>query len=123
MGYETKLIVVDKYTLKRSYLEKEWSEKIAEINMCKLDYRGPYRMALANFRETDCYYYADDGNTIIFKDKYGEPLKEITLPALIKILKKENQNYWRIPAAIQMLEGLQYNSHKLRNLRVLHFGY
>jgi hypothetical protein len=122
MGYETKIVIVDKSNHMFSFENKFWGEKIAEFNLCKM--AGEYMKKLDKFRISDCYYYADDGDTRIEKDKYNEPLKEITLSALIKILEKEDQSYWRIPIIIKMLKGfIEQEESSYRCLRALHFGY
>ena len=122
MGYETKIIIVQKHDRGISNTLK-FGEKIAEFNLCKMDYSGPYMRKLEDFRKTDCFYYMDDGDTRITKDKYGDILKEINLAALIKILKKEDQSYFRIPAIIGTLESIVEYMKNYKNIVALHFGY
>ena len=99
-----------------------FAEKIAEFNLCKMSYKGPYMKPLPMMRVTNCYYYMDDGNTRIIEDNYGAAIREINLDPLIKILKKENHTYCRIPAIIGMLESIAMHM-KNYNLIALHFGY
>ncbi len=122
MGYETKIVIVEKTSSIDGTDGLTFAEKIAEFNLCKMSYKGPYMKLLPMMRVTNCYYYMDDGNTRIIEDKYGAAIREINLDPLIKILKKEDHTYRRIPAIIGMLESIALNM-KNYNLIALPFGY
>ncbi len=118
MGYESKLYIVDKANLMMME-NKKYADVIAIYNMSKFDgFRGIFE------KETDCYIYADDGNTKIVEDCYGEALKEDTIENVIKYLeeqKKEDGYYRRIDPLLSLLKG--FNLSDWQDLVVLHYGY
>ena len=122
MGYESKIYVVRKSSFNGTALQKRYAEKIAEFNLCKV-----YGISniLRNMPKTDCYIYADDGNTEIVEDMYGEGLTECTPERLLEIIenekKKDDFGYWRYDMILATLKELV----KLKDDRLycLHFGY
>lgn len=122
MGYESRIFVVDK----KEHLfceDKCWGEIIAMFNMCKY---YPVSDFMREQPATDCYIFADDGNTKILEDKYDKPLTEASLNDVITILEKELENgdtYRRTGPLLGMLKSLNEEAHKFENLRVLHYGY
>lgn len=121
MGYDTKIVIVEKTSGIDGTDGRNFAEKIAEFNLCKMNYKGPYMKILPMMRVTNCYYYMDDGDTRILEDNYGDAIREINLVPLIRILKKEDHTYRRIPAIIGMLESIAMHM-KNYNLIALHFG-
>ena len=122
MGYESRIFVVDK---KDYFLDEEkcWGEIIAMFNMCKYP---PVADFMREQPATDCYIFADDGNTKILEDKYDKPLTEASLSDVIAILEKELENgdtYRRTGPLLGMLRSLNDEAHKFKNLRLLHYGY
>lgn len=122
MGYESRLFVVDKHESKGCLRpDLFWAEKIAEFNLSKV----PEVSTLINSKYpfTDCYIYADDGNTAIVEDKYGSPLREIPLVDMVGILEScaKGSNYRRFNPCIQLLKG--FDLLEWGNLVVLHYGY
>ena len=122
MGYDTKIVIVEKTSGIDGTDGRNFAEKIAEFNLCKMNYKGPYMKILPMMRATNCYYFMDDGNTKVIEDKYGDFIREINLAPLIKILKKEDHSYRHIPAIIGMLESIALHM-KNYNLIALHFGH
>jgi hypothetical protein len=120
MGYESRFYVIEKSTLKPDN-GKVFSSIIAMFDMCKLGYESSTMKLVQKAKETDCYIYADDGNTKILKDKYDEFLKEIPVDDLIVALKKDDDGYRRIKPFVAFLKSL--DATKWRELKVLHFGY
>lgn len=120
MGYDSKLIFVDKSKL---FFDKDgftFAEKIAEIDLCKMG-DGPFRELIKNAKYTDCYYYADDGNTAIKEDRYDERLKEVGLEELKEVLIDDG--YRRIAPALALINSFIENKKKWRNIKILHFGH
>lgn len=122
MGYESRIYVVDK---KDPFIGDTecWGEIIAMFNMCKYP---PIADFMREQPKTNCYIFADDGNTKITEDKYDEPLTEASLDDVIKILVKELENgdcYRRTSPLLNMLRGLNEKSYQFNNLVVLHYGY
>lgn len=122
MGYESRLCVVEKGIIKHKIEGKEyvWAEKVAIFNLCKV-YDVSDKMCKA--KDTDCFIYADDGNTEIVKDDYGDTLKELTVKETIEILEEaaEKDDYRRYAPCIALLKG--FDESQWRNLAVLHYGY
>jgi hypothetical protein len=121
MGYETRIIIVEKCSYRLGNDTKVWAEKIAEFNLCKMDYKGPYMIALSSFRKTDCYFYSGYGETEITEDLYGDELREIPIKPLIQLLKNEDQDYRRIKPIIKLLEGISETFGP--DAVALHYGY
>ena len=118
MGYESKLYVVDK----SDFLDGDyvWGEVIASFDLYKT---YPVSDKMREYPNTNCYIYADDGNTRILEDCYGESLKEIPIDDAIKILESAASlnNYRRYSPCIALLKGFEKNQWK--NLVVLHYGH
>jgi hypothetical protein len=118
MGYESKIYVVEKFNNSLdNTTDKKYAQVIATYDMCKFNgFDNIFKT------ETDCYIYADDGNTIILKDRYDEPLKETNIENVIKYLEKhKNTNYRRVNPLLNLLKG--FNLKEWDNLTVLHYGY
>ena len=79
---------------------------------------------LSRYPETEYYIYADDGNTEIVEDAYGEPLREIPIDELIDILENdpEMQGYRRVEPFLALLKGFDQSKFD-NNLVVLHYGH
>lgn len=130
MGYESKLYVVDVKNDNDMCLGPKgmkWGQVIATFELSVFE---PVRNYFRTRTNTDCYIYADDGNTIILEDRYGNPLTESNIEPLVNLLKKEalddsfgGQPYRRIKPCLAMLEMFMLNSSQWGNLKVLHYGY
>ena len=81
MGYESKLYVVDKHHWKWS--NESWGEVVASFDLCKV-----YNLDFKKYPLTDCYIYADDGNTEIREDYYRR------YQPCLSLLKGFNPNDW-----------------------------
>jgi len=118
MGYESKLYVVNK----RGSLpgeSKQYAEVITFFNMCKF---GAFNDIFT--KEADCYIYADDGNTEITEDRYGNALKETSLENVIEYLeeyKTTQDHYRRVEPLLGLLKS--FDISEWDNLVVLHYGY
>ena len=60
MGYETKIIIVKKTSGINEIEGLYFAEKIAEFNLYKTNYKGPYMKSVPMMRVTNCYYYMDE---------------------------------------------------------------
>ena len=123
MGYESRFYIVDKTDIKSLDGKRYWAQVIAMFDLCKV-----YAVSSPiqdKYPATDAYIYADDGNTEITKDKYGEPLIEIPIDDLIQLIEKvitsEGYYYRRYNPFLQLLKG--FNKSDWRNLVVLHYGH
>ena len=122
MGYESKIYIVQKNDL-RDEDGMKYAQIIAMFNMCKIG-----NMSSVFEEETDCYIYADDGNTKILEDKYGDPLTEATVEDVIYVLEEaidSGENYRRIFPLLSTLRTI-YEQQKdgiWKNIVLLHYGY
>ena len=118
MGYESKLYVVDKCSIPASDDKHLYAQVVAMFDLCKA---GIHR---SNFRDTDCAFYADDGNTLVLEDCYGDSIGELTIPEVIKLIEdqqKECPEYRRWEPCLALLKSFKEDEWK--NLVVLHYGY
>lgn len=122
MGYESRLYVVEKSRSKYTVKGKEllWAEKIAMFDLCKV-YAVSDKMCKA--KDTDCFIYADDGDTEIVDDCYGDALTEMTIKEAVQILEEAaaKDDYRRYAPCIALLKG--FDESQWRNLAVLHYGH
>ena len=118
MGYESRLYVVNKTN--GDIGSRCWAEVIAMINLCKV-YDVSDKMR--KYPETDCFIYADDGNTEIVEDRYDDVMKEIPIDDAIKIIEEAsmNDNYRRYAPCLALLKS--FDKSQWENLVVLHYGY
>ena len=117
MGYESRIYVVEKRERLGKDIKK-YAQKIAVFDICKFDFGNIFQ------KETDCYIYADDGNTKILEDCYGDPLKEASIEDVINCLETYNstqEHYRRVAPLLGLLKG--FDSSEWDNLAVLHYGY
>ncbi len=122
MGYESRIYIVEKRT-KWDDEDKRYASVIAVFDMCCI---GDLTRIFES--EADCYFYADDGNTQVLEDMYGDPLKETTVKDMIDALEAEienGNNYRRLfplLSALKVLNEQQANG-VWQNIAVLHYGY
>lgn len=122
MGYESKCYVVNKTHLRDIDDKRFWAEVIAMFDLCKVN--DISEQIRNKYPTTDVYILADDGNTKIIEDAYGEPLIEIPIKDLISILEEhidKNPHYRRYNPFLCMLKG--FNPDEWNDLVVLHYGY
>ena len=121
MGYESKFYIIQKSNLPNSGDNgKKWGNVIASFDMCKIGASS----WLSKYPETEHYFYADDGNTEVIEDDYGEPLREIPINDLINILENDSElvHYRRFKPFLALLKGFDQNQFD-NNLVVLHYGH
>ena len=123
MGYEHRIYIVDKTNVKDPFENKYYGDTLAIFNLGKFNEFNFFT------KPTDCYVYAEDGNTKILKDDYGEPLLELSLTEtsnltkeLIKTFGSINSRLIPFIAALDsFIEQQQAGRH--HNLVCLHCGY
>lgn len=119
MGCESRIYVVEKSRLAPDEDGKRWAEVVAVFNASKFP-----GLPEVFKRETDCFLYADDGDTRIIEDRYGDELTEAPISDVIKFLENEVQrgeNYRRIKPLLALLKG--FDMEQWDNLVCLHYGY
>ena len=122
MGYESKLYVVEKAS-KFPDEEMRYCQVIAMFDLCKF---YPLSCVVNTYPKTECYFYADDGNTRVLEDRYGDPLRELPLEDVIDIIENEIyscHNYRRLYPVLAALEALENKQDQWKELAVLHYGY
>lgn len=119
MGYESKLYIVTKYKPLRGE-QKAFARVHAVFNMGKV-----YALSdvLRDKPATDCYIYADDGDTQIIEDMYGKPLTEATIGDVIRLVEKAmaSEDWWKYSVLLATLKELA--RYSISNMVVLHYGY
>ena len=91
MGYESRIYIVKKHPRLPIDGDKSYAEVIATFELRKC---SPINEFIAGcLPATNCYIYADDGNTPILEDCYGEPLKEISVDEMIRMIDNVRLNY------------------------------
>ena len=123
MGYESKIYIVRKSDSRFCDDDgRTWAEEIAIIDLCKAYELSAY---LRNYPKTNCYIYADDGNTKIIEDRYGDALTEIPLEEAIQIVKNciAYSAYWRYNVLLATLQSIYNYVMDDEDFVVLHYGY
>ena len=123
MGYESRIYIVEKTTALNGDNGKCFALDIARFDLGKVRYISNY---LREKPVTDCYIYADDGNTRILEDKYGSPLTECKPEDLITLINRaiENGNLNRLYYPLLVfLESIVKNPNYYPNVVCLHYGY
>lgn len=118
MGYEHRIYIVEKSRFLYDN-KKRYGEVIASFDFCK--YSG-FEKVFKNV--TDCFIYADDGNTKITEDRCGDELTEAPLNDVISFLEnelKKGENYRRIKPLLGLLKG--FNIEGWGDIVCLHYGY
>lgn len=123
MGYESKIYIIEKGHKFKGETHS-YSSVIAVFDLGKFyDVSNFMRRCPA----TDCYFYADDGDTMVLEDRYNDPLTETTIDKMVEILEKAKttayKDYRRISPLLFTLYALQKDRNKWGELAVLHYGY
>ena len=119
MGYEHRIYIVEKSVFVSNETGKQFARVIAMFNFCK--YPG-MRNVFKN--KTNCFIYADDEDTQILEDRYGDELTEAPLSDVIDFLENEimmGADYRRIAPLLGLLKS--FDESQWDNLVCLHYGY
>ena len=122
MGYESKIYIGEKSSIKDDD-GMTYIQIIAMFNMCKMG-----SLIDVFEKKTDCYFYADDGNTKVLKDEYGDALTEAEIEDFIYVLEEavdSGENYRRIFPLLSTLQTIyeQQKDGRWKNIVLLHYGY
>ena len=122
MGYESKIYIGEKSSIKDND-GMTYVQVIAMFDMCKMG-----NLINVFDRKTDCYFYADDGNTKVLEDKYGDALTEAEIEDFIYVLEEavdSGENYRRIFPLLSTLQTIyeQQKEGRWKNIVLLHYGY
>ena len=124
MCYKSKIYIVEKTNC--SYTEEN-GMKYARV-LAMFDVSKFYELSdwFRNKPATKHYIYADDGDTQIIEDRYGDTLKEASVEEVIDRLERivENgEDYRRIFPLLAALKAFELHSNQWGNIAVLHYGY
>lgn len=118
MGYESKLVVVQKWNAEGV---SSLGETIAEINLCGMPNAFfPIEETFENEIEAPVFMGNSELET---KDKYGKKLRYTSVEKLLKVLYacEAEEHYRRTELAINTLKSFQ--SKDWGEIAVVHFGY
>lgn len=117
MGYESRLYIV------KECKAISYAEVIARFDCSKMGYGNGWRELFDN--PFDCKMYAEDGNTLIEKDCYGEKLKTADFPTVIAWLENEieKESYRRLKPLLGLLKGFDLSEWTDGEMRIVHYGY
>lgn len=113
MGYESRIYVVNVNKL------TNFGEAIARFDLSKISLAFSYLFK----NPVDFDFYAEDGNTKIEADNYGEKLKSASTQDVIEWLETKGREIHcrRIEPLIGLLKG--FDLSEWEDLRVVHYGY
>lgn len=127
MGYESKLIVVNKWCSddRNPFAEpvkESFGETIAVLDLCGMpDSFFPINETFENEIEENRYLFLDGKE--VSKDCYGKLVRYTSVEKLLKVLYKceSEEHYRRTEMAINLLKT--FTSGDWDNIVVFHFGY
>lgn len=128
MGYESRIYIVERADEIWSYNRYCWSYEISTIEIAKFNL-GKVPFLSDKMREqpaTDCFVYADDGETHIVEDKYGKLMTEAKPEFVIEVLEEyiasggDNRRVYPLLAALKAIED---RKDEWKSVVVLHYGY
>ena len=126
MGYESKIYIIEK--TKYSWDEDNGMKYARVLTM--FDVSKFYELSdwFRNKPATKHYIYADDGDTEIIEDRYGDTLKEASVEEVVNRLERivavENEvDYRRIFPLLAALKAFETQSNQWGDIAVLHYGY
>ena len=129
MGYESKIYIIEKTNY--SWAEEngmKYARVLAMFDLAMFDVSKFYELSdwFRNKPATKHYIYADDGDTQIIEDRYGDTLKEASVKEVIDRLERivENEeDYRRIFPLLATLKAFELHSDQWDDIAVLHYGY
>ena len=129
MGYESRIYIVRKTdTIGWRNPGMRFAEVLMTFNLGRISV--DLERWLHKQRPTDCFIYADDGNTEIIDDRCGDPLREIDLIALRQALLLEierrpdtHTEQLFILARCVLHQLMIYHGYTSDEVVCLHYGY
>ena len=122
MGYESKLIVVEKWDGDYS----TFGDTIAELNLLGMpDSFFPIEQTFECEVEKPVFVGHGTNGIEISEDCYGKKLRYTTVGKLLKVLYKceSEEHYRRTEMAINLLKTFQNANNYWDNVVVVHYGY
>lgn len=115
MGYESRLYIV------KENKTVNYAEVIARFDCSKMRCNNGWRELFKKPLESKMY--ADDGNTLIEEDNYGEKLKSAEFQSVIAWIEKEVQksDYRRLKPLLSLLKGFDLTQWPDGEMQIVHF--
>lgn len=132
MGYETRLYTGQEYPMVEGFDKVPTVGVIAMVDLSKAGCNTNTGKFLAEARKSDEHFafYAEDGDTLITEDRYGEKLTAVDIAGLVEAMEKdqaEDYDYRRYALAIPVLrcflEHPGWVNDKFTRIRCIQFGY
>ena len=121
MGYEVRMYLVSGGHNGTAGEKRRWADDIVMVDLCKVDQKLYHY--IRDLPDSECYIYADDGNTRITEDRYGRPLKmEVNLEKLRDILTSLGK-YRRYKLAKEAVKCVMRDWESDEKPCALFFGY
>jgi len=133
MGYEVTLKIVD-VSRHKDRDGKQWGRVLGSVELGKLfpgafyELHGDSKPAKAGV-----YFYADDGDTQVLEDRYGDALSVMEPHKVVWALAQDQRvlidqeglgrGYWAYDAAIAMLNAIQAHGDSFDSVVVMGFGH
>lgn len=117
MGYESKLVVVKKWSFDES---SSFGETIAELNLSVMGNEFfPIDKTFENEIDKPIYMNSEE----VIEDKYGEKLRYTSVEKLLKVLYEceSKEHYRRTEMAINLLKS--FTTKDWNDIVVVHYGY
>lgn len=113
MGYEQKFIIGEK--------TKAFFEPICVYDYCTDDLLAEFINIFGDDINYEIYFPNSDEK--LSEDKYGQPIKQIDLDALIAYLENNKLDYRRYTPFLNLLKGFKAEEANYNKLVVLRFSY
>lgn len=120
--YESKIYIVAPSSQRNKEVGKYWAETLAVFN---LGYVDELQDVNKRYKPTSYYIYADDGDTEILEDKYGDELTELTVNQLmyeLSIMDGKVAVSRRAATLLSVLLAIRKN-YDDGDILCLHYGY
>ena len=125
MGYESKIYVIQEHGIPHNDEGLPYGEVLAMFDLCKMGYELYNGCSFRDLfsEERTCFFYGDDGNTIIKEDCYGSPIEKarnnLEVIEWLKAMLKD-EHYGRAKAFKKYLDALEKEGMEYS---LYHFGY
>lgn len=120
MGYESRVLVVDRNEYDINGTHYVHAEKIADIKMSKM-YDGFTDLF---DKKVDYELYIDNANEATQTDKYGDVMTYTDCRTVIDYLENliaNGETYRRLTVLLGLLKG--FNESQWNDIQVVHYGY
>lgn len=122
MGYESRVYIVQEWD--GTPTDLAYGSEIATFDLGKIAYEpinGKTFRQLFDQPRT-CDFYADDFNTVIKEDRYGDPIEKAENKEVIKWLREfcKKDNWYRPKILLSCLEALEKSGV---GYSIYHYGY